>query len=113
MNYKNSNFERNQELDEIISKIIELMKGEESTFSLQDKVALPVKSKNLIALGAAIAHQHESKVIEACVNKCLKSGASSQNIKDVLQQAILMAEVPIEIYTNLVNKAIKKYKLEK
>jgi alkylhydroperoxidase/carboxymuconolactone decarboxylase family protein YurZ len=52
-------------------------------------------------------------VIETCVNNCLKSGASSLNIKEVLQQAILMAEVPMDIYTNTVNNAIKKYKSKK
>ena len=110
MKNRNSDFNRNQELQEIISRIMRLMQGEESISSLQDKATLPLKSKNLITLGAAIACQQELKMIETCVNNCLKSGASIQNIKDVLQQAILMAEVPIDIYTNLINQAIEKHK---
>ena len=113
MKNRNHDFDRDIESQEIASKVMRLMRGEESISSSQKNAALPSKSKNLIALGAAIAHQQEPKVVEECINNCLKSGASTQNIKDVLQQAILMAEIPIVIYTNIVNNAIKKYKSEK
>ena len=106
----NYNFDNHQKLqEEIMSEIIKLMNGEKDAVSVLGRGALSVKLKNLIALGAAIASQREPEVISVCVKNCLKSGATSQNIREVLQKAILMAEVPIEVYTKTVKDAIDDF----
>lgn len=102
-------YRRKVEEEEIFAEIMQLMKGEKEPFAFQNKSALPAKLKNLVALGSAIASQRKPKVIRACVKNCLKTEATKQNIREVLQKAILMAEVPVEIYANLVNNMIEEY----
>jgi len=50
--------------------------------------------------------------ISLCVKNCLKSGATCRNVTDVLQKAILMAEVPVEVYTKTVKDAIDAFESE-
>ena len=83
----NHNFDNHQKLqEEIFSEIIKLMNGEKDAASVLDRGALSAKLKNLIALGAAIASQQKPEVISVCVKNCLESGATSQNIREVLRR---------------------------
>ncbi len=94
------------EEEEILSEITKLMNGKKDPAFVQGKGVLSAKLKNLVALGAAIASQQESEVINDCVENCLKSGATRQNVMAVLQKAILMAQMPVEPYTQTVKDAI-------
>jgi alkylhydroperoxidase/carboxymuconolactone decarboxylase family protein YurZ len=97
------------EQEEIFSEIMELINGKRNPASVHDKGALSAKLKNLVALGAAIASQQEPEVINDCVENCLKSGATRQNVMAVLQKAILMAQMPVEPYTQTVKDAIDAF----
>jgi thioredoxin 1 len=96
--------------EEILSEITELMNGKKDPASVQDKGILSAKLKNLVALGVAIASQQEPEVINVCVENCLKSGATKQNVMAVQQKAILMAQMPVETYTKTVKNAILETK---
>jgi alkylhydroperoxidase/carboxymuconolactone decarboxylase family protein YurZ len=78
-----------EEEEEILSEIIEFMKGKKNLVSVHDNGTLSAKHKNLVALGIAVASQQEPEVINLCVENCLESGATRQNVMAVLQKAIL------------------------
>lgn len=105
----NSKDRKKQNEEEIFFEIIQIIKGEKDITFLQDKGALPAKIKNLITLGVTITQQKEQQVIEAYVINSLDSGATRQDIEDILQKAILIAELPVNKYTNIVNDAIDQY----
>lgn len=105
----NSKDRKKQNEEEIFFEIIQIIKGEKDITFLQDKGTLPAKIKNLITLGVTITQQKEQQVIEAYVINSLDSGATRQDIEDILQKAILIAELPVNKYTNIVNDAIDQY----
>jgi len=57
-----------------------------------------------------IAGQCGLEVVASCVIECLKTGATREEITEALRLAILMAEVPVEVYGRIVNEAIDDFK---
>ena len=85
-----------------------MLQSENKDAFLGQKNVLPERLKNLIALGAALANQ-QSQIVATCVEDCLKTGATKANIMQVLQLAILMAEIPVQRYTEIVQDAIQSF----
>ena len=69
---------------------------------------LSVKHKELIALGIGIAVRCEP-CIYAHVEKCLKSGATSQEIMDAAGVAVMMGGGPVYTYTPVVAAALEHF----
>jgi len=70
--------------------------------------ALSERLKNLTRLGCAIAIRSDAK-IPSCVENCLRSGATRDEIMEVVGMAILMAEVPANAYRAMVSDAIDDF----
>jgi len=85
-----------------------MLQSENNNAFLGKKNVLPEMLRNLIALGAALANQ-QSQDVAICVEYCLKTGATKANIIQVLQLAILMAEIPVQRYTEIVQDAIQSF----
>ena len=85
------------------------MKNSNRTFS--EKGMLSARLKNLIALGSALAGQ-QSQYVASCVKESLRAGATRGEIMEVLRLAIVMAEIPAEHYTEIVQSAIKIFEAE-
>ena len=68
--------------------------------------ALPVKQKELIAVGIAVAVRCEG-CIDAHVEKCLKAGASSAEIMEAAGVAVLMGGGPAYTYAAVVAAALE------
>jgi AhpD family alkylhydroperoxidase len=63
--------------------------------------ALPVKQKQLIALGIAVA-VHCEPCIESHVEKCLKAGAAGPEIMEAAGVGVLMGGGPAYMYSAVV-----------
>jgi alkylhydroperoxidase/carboxymuconolactone decarboxylase family protein YurZ len=98
-----------QKAEEIYSEIRELQEGAKSPDAFAKESTLSSRLKKLVALGSAIASQSERDVVASCVTDCLKAGAMREEVTEVLRQAILMAEIPAEIYTRIVCDAIDAF----
>ena len=105
-NYDNVPDESKEKVEEIYDEIIRMLRSENNNAFLGKKNVLPERLRNLIALGSALANQ-QSQSVASCVEDCLKTGATKANIMQVLQLAILMAEIPAEAYTGIVKDAVK------
>lgn len=68
---------------------------------------LPLKIKELIALGMAIAKQCEYCIV-AHVNNALMAGASYEEIWDVCRMAIAMGGGPAVAYSRFTMKAVEE-----
>lgn len=66
---------------------------------------LPVKHKELVALGIAVALRCEP-CIYAHVEKCLKSGATPKEVMDAAGVAVMMGGGPAYTYTPIVAAAL-------
>jgi AhpD family alkylhydroperoxidase len=68
--------------------------------------ALPVKQKELIALGIGIASRCEA-CIYTHVEKCLKAGATQPEIMEAAGVAVMMGGGPVYTYTAVVAEAVE------
>lgn len=100
--------EEKQKIDEIYLEIQKLMEGKKDLEALSRNGALPPRLKGLIALASAIATQ-QKVTTASCVAECLKTGASREEIMEVLRLAILIAEVPVKLYDTIVRDAINSF----
>jgi alkylhydroperoxidase/carboxymuconolactone decarboxylase family protein YurZ len=98
--------EKKQKIDEICEQIREVLEGTKDVSALRREGSLSPKLEKLIALGSVIANKRDRDVVVSCVIECLKTGATREEIMDVLRQVILMAEVPAETYDTIVREAI-------
>ena len=98
-----------QQINDICKLIHEVLDGIKSPDTLTKEGTLGLRLKKLIALGSAIANQHERDVIASRVTDCLEACATPDEVKEVLHQAILMAEIPAETYTRIVHDAIDAF----
>lgn len=98
--------EEKQKIDEICEQIREVLEGTKDVGALRREGSLSPKLEKLIALGSVITNQRDRDVVVSCVIECLKTGATREEIMDVLRQAILMAEVQAETYDTIVREAI-------
>jgi len=106
---ENTNYvpnEEKQKIDEICEEIREVLEGKKDVSALRRQGSLSPKLEKLIALGSVIASKRDRDAVVPCVIECLKTGATREEIMDVLRQAILMAEIPAETYTRIVRDAI-------
>lgn len=74
--------------------------------SLMKPGALAVKEKELVALGIGIALRCEP-CIYAHVEKCLKAGATPEQVMDVAGVAVMMQGGPAYTYTPVVARALQ------
>ena len=109
-NTNDSPNQEKQQIDKICEQIFEVLNGTQNISALRRKSSPSPKLEKLILLGSAIASQRDRGVVVPCVVECLKSGATREEVADVLRQAILMAEVPAEVYSRIVNEAIDDFK---
>ena len=109
-NTSDSPNQEEKQIDKICEHICEVLNGTQDISALRRKSSLSPKLEKLIVLGSAIAGQRDHDVVVPCVIECLKSGATREEVADVLREAILMAEVPAEIYSRIVNEAIDEFK---
>ena len=107
-NYDNVRDDSKENAEEIYNKIIRMLRSENKEAFLGQKNVLPERLKNMIALGSLLANQ-QSQSVASCVEDCLKTGATKANIMQVLQLAILMAEIPVQRYTEIVQDAIQSF----
>jgi alkylhydroperoxidase/carboxymuconolactone decarboxylase family protein YurZ len=98
-----------QQIDKICELIREVLDGIKSPDTLTKEGTLGLRLKKLISLGSAIASQCERDVIASRVTDCLEACATPDEVKEVLRQAILMAEIPAETYTRIVHGAIDAF----
>ncbi len=75
--------------------------------STLEEGVLPVKVKELIALGMAIAKQCKCCIV-AHVNNAVRAGASQEEIWDVCRMAIIMGGGPAMAYSRFTMKAIEE-----
>ncbi len=75
--------------------------------SLMKEGALPVKQKELIAVGISVAVRCEP-CIDAHVDKALKAGASPDEIMEAAGVAVMMGGGPAYTYAPLVTAALRR-----
>ena len=98
-----------RQIDKICEQIHEVLDGTKDVSALHREGSLSPKLEKLIALGSVIASKRDRDVVVPCVIECLKTGATREEIMDVLRQAILMAEVPVKAYSEIVREAIDDF----
>jgi alkylhydroperoxidase/carboxymuconolactone decarboxylase family protein YurZ len=84
---------------------------EDSNKTFSEKGVLPARLNKLIALASALAGQR-SQDVASWVKESLRVGATREEIMEVLRIAIVMAEIPAEHYTEIVQNAIKVFEAE-
>ena len=97
------------EEDEILGAIQKMRGGNAGAAELDTPQALSAESRSLIALAAAIAHQREARVIEACVQQSLACGATPESVMQVVCQATQMAELPARSYELAAHRGIETF----
>ena len=107
-NYDNVPDDSKENAEEIYNEIIRMLRPENKDAFLGQKNVLPERLKNLIALGSLLANQ-QSQSVANCVEDCLKTRATKGQIMQVLQLAILIAEIPVQRYTEIVQDAIQSF----
>ena len=110
-NYDNMLDDSKEKVEAIYNEIIRMLDTENNEKILFKKNVLSVKLKNLIALGSALASQQSQNVV-FCVKESMETGATQKEIMEVLQVAILMAEIPAEAYTEIVKDAVKAFEAD-
>lgn len=95
---------------EILGAIQNMLDGDSGTAGLDTPQALSAESRNLIGLAAAIAHQREASVIEACIQLSLASGSTPQSVMQVVYQATQMAELPARSYELVARRSIGAFR---
>lgn len=107
-NYDNVPENSKENAEEIYNEIIRMLLSENTDAFLGQKNVLPEMLRNLIALGSVLANQ-QSQDIATCVEDCLKTGATQEQIMQVLQLAVLIAEIPAQKYTKIVQAAFQSF----
>ena len=107
-NYDNVPDDSREEAERIYNEIIRMLNAENNDKIFPQKNMLPTRLRNLVALGSILAGQ-QSQNVASCVEDCLKAGATKEQITEVLRLAIVMAEIPAETYTGIVQDAIKSF----
>lgn len=75
---------------------------------LMKEGALTVREKELIALGIGVASRCEP-CIYAHVEKCLKAGATPEQVMDAAGVAVMMGGGPVYTYTPVVVAALEHF----
>ena len=101
-----------QRHEEICRKIQDVLQGKEDTDAIHTPGALPPKLERLIALASALATQQDFDIVTIAVNACLEARATPGEIIHVLEQTILMAEIPALAYRAVVRKAVDAVQTE-
>ena len=109
-NYDNVPKNSKENAEEIYKEIINLLRPENANAFLSQKNVLPERLKNLIALGAILANQ-QNQSVATCVENCLKTGATQEQIMQVLRLAILIAEISAKKYTEIVQDTIRSFEV--
>lgn len=107
-NYDNVPENSKENAEEIYNEIIMMLRSENTDVFLGQKNVLPERLRNLIALGSVLANQ-QSQDVATCVKDCLKTGATQEQIMQVLQLAVLIAEIPVQKYTEIVQAAFQSF----
>ena len=100
-----------EETEAIYNEIIKMLSMEDGNKTFSEKGMLSARLKNLIALASVLAGQR-SQDVASCVKESLRAGATREEIMEVLQLAIVMAEIPARYYTEIVQNAIKGFEAE-
>ena len=107
-NYDNVPENSKEKAEEIYNEIIRMLDAENNEKILFKKSVLSAKLKSLIALGSALASQQSQNVV-FCVKESMKTGATQKKIMEVLRVAILIAEIPVQKYTEIVQAAFQSF----
>lgn len=95
-----------QRAEEICRKIRDVLEGKEDVEAIHTPGALPPKLEGLTALASVLATQKDFDIVTIAVKACLETKATPTEIMQVLEQTILMAEIPVPGYRAVVRKAI-------
>ena len=101
---------RRGEEGEVLGAIQNMLDGDAGTAGLDTPQVLSAESRNLIGLAAAIAHQREASVIEACIKRSLASGSTPESVMQVVCQATQMAELPARSYELVARRSIGAFR---
>lgn len=102
---------KSQEREEdITQEIIEMMRTGRGKKRYHYNNLISDKLKNLIVFGTMLANEQKDNVVNS-VHDCLKTGATREQILQVLNTAILIAEIPAKEYNELVVGAIESFLL--
>lgn len=74
--------------------------------ALMKEGALSVKTKELIALGVAVATRCEP-CIYTHTEKCVKNGATAEEVMEAAGVAVMMGGGPVYVYTPIVAGALR------
>jgi alkylhydroperoxidase/carboxymuconolactone decarboxylase family protein YurZ len=107
-NYNNIHQSSEENADEIYNEIIRMLYAGDKNVHFAKNSVLSNKLKNMIALGSLLATQQSYK-IASCIEDCLKAGATKEQIMYVLQLTILIAEIPVHKYTEILKNAIQSF----
>ena len=97
-----------EEAGGIYSEIIRMLGAGNNDKNFSQKNVLPTRLRNLVTLGSILAGQL-SQDVSSCVEDCLKAGATKEQIMEVLRLVIVMAEIPVQKYTEIVQEAIQTF----
>jgi len=95
--------------EEICQEISDVLEGRKDVAALRQDGTLPPRLEKLIALSSVLTTQQGPDAVASCVTGCLELGATPQEIMQVLQKVVLMAEIPVETYTKMVRQAIEAF----
>ena len=95
--------------EEICQEIRDVLEGRKDVNAIHTPGVLSPKLEKLVALSSVLATQQDSDVVTTAVNACLEAEATPREIMHVLDQAILMAEIPALAYRAAVRKAIDAF----
>lgn len=106
--YNNMPQSSEENADEIYNEIIRMLRIENRGVRFVKKSVLSEKLKNMITLGSILENQQSDQVVN-CVEDCLKTGVTKEQIMQILQLAILIAEIPAQKYTEILQDAIQSF----
>ena len=101
--------DREQRGEEICRKIRDVLEGKEKIEAIRRPGALSPKLERLAALASVLATQQDLHLVTTAVNACLEVQATPREIMQVLEQTILMAEIPALAYRAAVRKAVEAF----
>lgn len=86
-----------------------MLAGRKDVSAIRREGALSPKLEKLIALSSVLATQQGHDTVTTSVNECLEAQATPREIVQVLEQTILMAEIPAFAYRSVVREAIDAF----
>jgi alkylhydroperoxidase/carboxymuconolactone decarboxylase family protein YurZ len=102
--------DRKWKAEEIYKEILDLIKGRKNSRAIHRKHALSTGQEKLIALSSVLATEQGPEIVASCVHECLHARATPAQIMQVVDQAILMAEIPACVYRTVVREAIEDFR---